>query len=205
VGRAPGLSRHPSLVAAGGGARGRLAGTRLNPRRAPGIPTATFTPERFMPSHSRILGVAAGTLVLATALAATAAACPPQIAVERPHDPSPDSTFLLVHASPGCQRGTLTVTGTAEGLVAGERRSIPLELTVAGTEGVYRVRRQWPSRGVWVLRLVARVGAGSATALVGVNAAGEIAAVRQQDPARRVHPSITDADVDRMLRSLAAG
>jgi hypothetical protein len=158
-----------------------------------------------MSSRRFILGVAAETLVLAAALAATAAACPPQITVERPGTTSSGSAFLLVHASPGCQHGTLTVTGTAEGLAGGVRRSIPLEVAVTSTAGVYRVRRQWPSRGVWVLRLVARVGADSATALVGLNAAGEIATVRQQDPARRVYPTITDADVDRMLRSLAAG
>jgi hypothetical protein len=140
--------------------------------------------------------------LLTPALAAPAAACPPQITVERPSAAS-DNAFVLVHASPGCQRGNLTVTGTAEGLIDGARRSIVLEVAATGTDGVYRVRRQWPGEGVWVLRLVVHVGEGSATALVGVNAAGEIAAVRQQDPARRIYPYITDADVDAMLNSLA--
>lgn len=140
--------------------------------------------------------------LLAAAAATPARACPPQITVERPSVVS-DSAFVLVHASPGCVQGTLTVTGTAEGLVDGQRRAVPLEVAATGTDGVYRVRRQWPGEGVWVLRLVVRVGEGSATALVGVNAAGEVAVVRQQDPARRVYPSITDADVERMLRSLA--
>jgi len=142
--------------------------------------------------------------VLAPALAAppTAAACPPQITVERP-SAAADTAFVLVHASPGCQRGNVTVTGTAEGLIDGARRSIALEVAATGTEGVYRVRRQWPRTGVWVLRLVVHAGEGSATALVGIGASGEIAAVRQQDPARRIYPRITDADVDAMLRSLA--
>jgi hypothetical protein len=139
---------------------------------------------------------------LVPALAATALACPPQITVERPGAAS-DSAFVLVHASRGCRSGTLTVTGTAEGLIGGARRSIPLEVAATETAGVYRVLRQWPSQGVWVLRLVVRVGEGSATALVGVNASGEIAEVRQQDPARRIYPHLTDADVDAMLRALA--
>ena len=142
-------------------------------------------------------------LALAALLApALAAACPPQITVERPSAAS-DSTFVLVHASPGCQRGTVTVTGTAEGLVEGQRRSMPLDVAATGTAGVYRVRRQWPRTGVWVLRLVVHVGEGSATALVGVGASGEIEAVRQQDPARRIYPCLTEADVDAMLRTLA--
>ena len=136
-------------------------------------------------------------------LAAPALACPPQISVERPAAASPEGPFVLVHAARGCQLGTLRVTGTAEGLLDGARRSIPLEIAPAGTDGVYRVRRQWPSQGVWVLRLVVTVGQGSATALVGVNASGEVATILQQDPARRTIPSITDADVDAMLRSLA--
>ena len=135
-------------------------------------------------------------------LAAPALACPPQLTVERSAEPS-DSAFVLVHAARGCGRGTLTVSGTAEGLVGGARRSVPLEVAATGTEGVYRVRKEWPSEGVWVLRLVVRVGEGSATALVGVDASGEIAQVRQQDPARRIYPYLTDADVDAMLRSLA--
>ncbi len=146
-------------------------------------------------------------LALATAaggfLAAPAAACPPQITIERPSASASDSAFVLVHASRGCSRGTLAVSGTAEGLVGGERRSIALDVAPTGAEGVYRVRRQWPSGGVWVLRLVVRVGEGSATALVGVDASGAIAQVRQQDPARRLYPYITDADVDAMLHAMA--
>jgi len=140
--------------------------------------------------------------LLAPALAAPALACPPQITVERP-SAATDTAFVFVHASPGCQRGNVTVTGTAEGLVGGARHSIALDVAAAGTQGVYRVRRQWPRTGVWVLRLVVHVGEGSATALVGVGASGEIVAVREQDPARRIYPYITDADVDAMLRSLA--
>jgi hypothetical protein len=142
-------------------------------------------------------------VLLVPALAAPALACPPQISIERPAVPTHDGAFLLVHASRGCGRGTLSVIGTAEGLVSGARRSIPLEVAATTTDGVYRVRRQWPGQGVWVLRLVVRVGDGSATALVGVNASGEITTVLQQDPARRTIPNITDADVDAMLHSLA--
>jgi hypothetical protein len=39
---------------------------------------------------------------------------------------------------------------TAEGLVNGQRRSIPVKLTPAGP-GVYAVTRQWPTEGTWML------------------------------------------------------
>ncbi len=139
-----------------------------------------------------------------TAFAAPAKPCPPQISVERSRAATPDSAFVLIHASRGCMNGALTVTGTAEGLVAGARRSIPLEIAAAGGDSLYRVHRQWPSQGVWVLHLVVRVGQGSATALVGVDGAGRIAEIREQDRARRYVPVITDADVERMLRTLAS-
>ncbi len=45
---------------------------------------------------------------------------------------------------------TFSVSGTAEGLVGGERRTLPLRLERAG-EGVFEVARQWPQDGVWVL------------------------------------------------------
>lgn len=142
--------------------------------------------------------------LLAPALAAPALACPPQISIERLGASSnAGDAFLLIHASRGCHPGNLTVSGNAEGLVGGERRSVPLEIAATATDGVYRLRRQWPSQGVWVLRLVVRVGEGSATALVGVNASGQIATVLQQDPGRRTIPTITDADVDAMLHALA--
>lgn len=147
------------------------------------------------------LATLAGGLLTAPALA-----CPPSLSIERPSQRASrvaDSAFVLVHAARGCQIGPLSVSGSAEGLVGGERRSIPLQIASTETDGVYRVRRQWPSQGVWVLRLVVRVGEGTATALVGVNASGEIATVLQQDPGRRAILNITDADVEAMLHSLA--
>jgi hypothetical protein len=46
------------------------------------------------------------------------------------------------------------ITGTAEGLVAGKRQSLPLTLTpVDPAEGVYAIQQQWPQDGAWVLHL----------------------------------------------------
>jgi len=149
-----------------------------------------------------------GSALLAVVLAAPALACPPSIAVERPAHAaaSEDSgAFVLVRAFQGCHAGTIAVSGTAVGLVDGERRSIPLRLLPTATADVYAVRRQWPSEGVWVLRLTVTVGDGHATALVGIGASGEVATVRQPARDGRAIRDLTDADVTAMLRSLAAG
>jgi hypothetical protein len=48
---------------------------------------------------------------------------------------------------------SLALRGTAEGLVSGERRSLELEITPASEPGVFRIARQWPVEGRWVLVL----------------------------------------------------
>ena len=63
---------------------------------------------------------------------------------------------LLVQVE-GCHGPGATVTATAEGIVNGSRRSLPLRLTKVGTDAAgnvtYALRRQWPATGVWVLSL----------------------------------------------------
>jgi hypothetical protein len=44
-------------------------------------------------------------------------------------------------------------TGWAEGVVNGERRSLPLVLQPARTPGSYVFRRTWPQDGQWLVRL----------------------------------------------------
>ena len=49
---------------------------------------------------------------------------------------------------------SVTIAGTAEGLVNGERRSIPLELLpINRAEGIYGVLKQWKNGGSWVVQL----------------------------------------------------
>ena len=46
------------------------------------------------------------------------------------------------------------ITGTAEGLVAGKRQSLPITLTaIDPAEAIYAVQQQWPEAGAWVLHL----------------------------------------------------
>ncbi|HSD66534.1 MAG TPA: hypothetical protein VLF95_07525 [Vicinamibacteria bacterium] len=46
---------------------------------------------------------------------------------------------------------SLSLVGTAEGVVGGKRRTIPLEIARAAEPGVFEVARQWPAEGRWAL------------------------------------------------------
>jgi len=130
--------------------------------------------------------------------------CPPQISIERPADTTAgDLAFLLVTTRHGCHPGPLTLSGTAVGLVDGARRSLSLTLVATATPGVYAVRRQWSTGGVWVLRFVLDESGGHVTALVGINRSGDVTTVRV--PGRSgVIRDYSDEDVEALLRSLVA-
>jgi hypothetical protein len=48
-----------------------------------------------------------------------------------------------------------TVTASAEGIVDGVRKSIPLRIVRLSTAGTYAVVREWPAEGSWAVRMVA--------------------------------------------------
>jgi len=48
-----------------------------------------------------------------------------------------------------------TVTASAEGIVDGVRKSIPLKVVPLSTAGTYAVVREWPAQGSWAVRMVA--------------------------------------------------
>ena len=59
-----------------------------------------------------------------------------------------------------------SLNGTAEGLVAGARKTVPLQLAAGATPGVYAVNYGWPSEGAWVVDLKAACGDAKAGAVV---------------------------------------
>lgn len=58
------------------------------------------------------------------------------------------------------------VTGTAEGIVNGERKTLPLELEKAAHAGVFAVKQAWPTEGDWMLVFALDRGDGPAVTLV---------------------------------------
>jgi hypothetical protein len=156
-------------------------------------------------------------VLLVSVLASSAlAGGPPWISVEMPGDPTNATSrgaVLLVHAY-SCGGPTKSpVTGTAEGLVNGERKTIALTLEPVGGMGVYAVKKQWPSEGTWVLTFGMSIG-GEVSTLVtlGPNGGVEPAEYHKHPSAVVKATSIqvlarktTAADVDTLLRAAATG
>jgi hypothetical protein len=103
------------------------------------------------------------TLVLALAGASVALAGGFALLVEVPapaSDPRLKGAVLVVRPV-GCHGPGATVSATAEGLVNGRRRSIPLTLTTVASQTkapgltfeTFAIKRQWPSEGAWVLAI----------------------------------------------------
>lgn len=140
--------------------------------------------------HRRIAGVALAVASLGAVLAAApspspaapvsinAFKWPPWLSVEwpvNPYDRANRDALLLVHAA--MREGVPTahdMSGTAEGVVGGERRSVALRFDATSEPGVFALRRQWPASGDWLLRITL---AGSTTAIVSLSRTGGVASV----------------------------
>lgn len=124
-------------------------------------------------------------LAISSLFAATAfvSSGPPWISIEypaNPYDAASRDAFLLVHAFHHGTPVNFPVSGTAEGLVSGARRTISLEFKSTSRPGVYALRKQWLNDGVWTLVLGVSQGEGdfnTARAVVELGANGQVAAV----------------------------
>jgi hypothetical protein len=142
------------------------------------------------------------TAVLSLTTALAARKSPPWISIESPVNPYDATTrgaALLVHAE--IREGVAQLadlSGTAEGLVNGARRSITLHFDSTSRPSVFALRRQWPAEGTWLLRLSLR----TTTAVVSLDRAGNVASARvptemsQGIPLPRAVPS---REIDSML------
>src|SRR5256884_5497343 len=106
---------------------------------------------------------------------------PPWISIElpvNPYDQSQRGAFLLVHSFHHGTAIGYIVTGTAEGIVNGERRTVKLEFAETGREGGQALRQNWPEEGTWTLAIKANQGPDdAATAVVDLGPDGTVAAV----------------------------
>jgi len=63
---------------------------------------------------------------------------------------------VLVARITACHSPEKTVlSATAEGLLNGVRKSIPLKVIPFSTAGTFGVGRQWPSQGSWIVKIIA--------------------------------------------------
>ena len=161
-------------------------------------------------SFSLATVVASVALVAAAPSAATHLAGPPWISIEypaNPLDPSTRDAYLLVHAFHHQTPMESVVSGTAEGLVAGERKSIALRFESTGRTGVYALRKQWGDDGVWSLLIsVDQHSPNPAQALVELAADGTISSVRVPTTRQRewtIPRRVTSQEIEQSLQSRA--
>lgn len=155
--------------------------------------------------------VALGSLLALTAFVKSG---PPWISIEypaNPYDSGSRGAYLLVHAFHHGTPVNFPVSGTAEGLVAGARRTISLEFKNTSRPGVYALNKQWPSEGVWTLVLGVTQGEGefnTVKAVVELAADGRVANVnvptRQNAEGYTIPAAVSMADVEAGLRARAS-
>lgn len=151
-----------------------------------------------------------GSLFAATAFVASG---PPWISIEypaNPYDSASRGAFLMVHAFHHGTPVNFPVSGTAEGLVSGARRTISLEFKNTSRPGVYALNKQWPTEGVWTLVIGVTQGAGefnTASAVVELSPTGQVASVSvptKQERGYLVPAAVSMAQVEEALRARAA-
>lgn len=162
-----------------------------------------------MRRHLFVPAVALALMVAGTVYARPALAkWPPWLSIEapvNPFDPATRDAVLLVHTM--VHDGTTKVsdlTGSAEGLVDGARRSVALRFDPTSEPGVYAVRRQWPTSGTWVLRITLLR---NTTALVTLGPSGDVAAVnvptRASSDGMKLPRAVAAREVDSTLHAAA--
>jgi hypothetical protein len=154
--------------------------------------------------------LALGSLFAATAFVTSG---PPWISIEYPANPFDSGSrgaFLLVHAFHHGTPVGYPVSGTAEGLVKGERRTISLEFKNTSRPGVFALHKQWPNDGVWTLILGVTQGEGEGNtikAVVDLATDGQVASVKvptQKKGGWDIPAPVSMADVEAGLRARAS-
>lgn len=141
---------------------------------------------------------------------ATALAGGFQLSVETPSGAATGQlkdAVLLVRTF-GCHTpADARVSATAEGVVNGERRSLPLEVAYDST-GVYALKRQWPSEGSWVLAITGEYSSFTSTLIVDLGPNGNVHPGTRLEPGSRkgTHALVmprkaTTAEIDSALKA----
>jgi hypothetical protein len=150
-------------------------------------------------------------MTLGVSAAAPVSIGPPWISIEYPPSPYDASTrdaFLLVHTFHHGTPIVAPVTGKAEGIVAGQRRSVSLKFGGTSRSGVYALTKQWPSEGTWVLFITASQGPDDdVTAVVELGTNGQVAAVRVPTEPRgswKIPADVSASERESILRARLA-
>ena len=160
---------------------------------------------RALKTFARPSILAIGPLLVAATIAI---AGPPWISIEYPPnrlDGDTRGALALVRMYHHEHQGQFPVEGTAEGVVDGERVSLPLKFTPVGSAGVWAVWGEIPKEGNWVLAIHGTDGVSKAeVSILAALAAGnqEISFVKVPRSREGNWPRAASArDVESMLQT----
>ena len=110
-------------------------------------------------------------------------------------------TAAFVFRTEGCaEPGKAQISGTAEGLVKGARRSVVLRIAAGSKPGLYAVFQNWPAEGDWVVNLKGACASASAGAVVPIGPKGFI-----RESSKFFQRPATDAEIETALKALTQG
>jgi hypothetical protein len=110
-------------------------------------------------------------------------------------------TAAFVFRTEGCADPAKSqISGTAEGLVKGARRTLALKVLATSKPGVYAVDQNWPPEGSWVVSLKGSCNSANAGALVPIGPRGFI-----RESSKFFARPATDAEIETSLKALTAG
>lgn len=154
------------------------------------------------------VALCACALVITLMLAPLAFAGGFYLEVERPasSDASLKDVVLLVHPT-GCHKPEdANLTATAEGIVNGERVSVPLQFTRTA-KGVFAIKKQWGAEGAWVLAITGEYNKAVRGIVVELGARGDLPNYFNSNGkgfnARAVERKPTLAEIDIALQNVS--
>ena len=107
----------------------------------------------------------------------------------------------FVFRTEGCaEPATSQIGSTAEGLVNGARRSVPLKVMAMSRPGVYAVPQSWPGEGDWVVILKGTCASASAGAIVPIGPRGFI-----RESSKFFRRPVTSQEIESALAALSRG
>jgi hypothetical protein len=125
-----------------------------------------------------IVPVFLGATMLVASAAIPAVKSPAWLSIESPvspYNPTERGALFLVHATlPGSIPEMSSLTGSAEGLVNGVRKSVAIRFDATNRPGTFAVRKQWDGDGAWLVR----VSLLTTTAIVTFDRNGDVASAR---------------------------
>jgi hypothetical protein len=122
------------------------------------------------------------------------------VAVARPNGVVKKDIGFAVRGENCADIAKIQVTGTAEGVVDGARRSVPLRVIAGETAGTFAISHDWPQQGAWVVNLTGHCGNFTSAAVVPMGPNGFL-----RESSKFFPRAATAAEVELALKTLTGG